>query len=447
MKLQQFVVSLCLISLSMPGWARNDRLIIPDRIEWKLNTTVDGKAVELSIPKDQGRISSFGKKVQESLLAEIKRVEANQSLAKAIGKSFFQGPPIATTARLSPDYERSLNEVAISVSFADANSENPVFRSLPILKALPPYSKIHLIMPKQAEGAVRAVLHAEQLIGRSELHPAKGWSKKKENLTEYSRSTRWIRDTFLIGGDENRTPVVFKPLAYARISDLTQSDLNFLDSAWRNKHTIKPLPGFIRGGNVAVADNGAGRRVAFLGHDEINQNEAHYLYATAITPPRDLIPEIIKRIAKVPQVEILPNSTLLFHLDMAVSFISPGVAALLSPIDEKNLGNDEIVVLTTLRKALAANGFKIVNIPTTTTRIKAYQSPVNILPFKNKNSGVQSAIVPWFPDVAVTIDGQPQSLNSAIRKAYEIAGLEVIYAEDRFFDQRGNVHCTIVGLY
>lgn len=435
-----------LLGTIAPVLAEPHRLVLPETIEWKINAQVEGKTLEFSLPRQRKAILALAKTDREPLLENVRRIERNQKLARRIGKSFFGQRGRSPSGALTPDYERTLGEVAVSISFTDAKADDPLYRNWPILKALPAYTKIHVVMPTATENAARKKLLAENLIQRSVLHPEVGWDKQKENMTEYSRATRWVRDTFLVGQARDRQAIVYKPLAYAYVSDLARSDLDFLQAKWHRPESVVPIPGFIRGGNVAVADNNAGRRIAFLGHDEINQNEAHYRHATGVAPPRDLLPEIVKRIAGVSNVEILANSTLLFHLDMAVSFLGPGVAALLAPIDESALKPDEITVLTELRKSLAKKGFRIVNIPTTVARINAYQSPVNILPFTDKTNGKRRAIVPLFPDLTVNLDGRAQSLNAAIKSAYEQAGVEVIFAEDRFSDRRGNVHCTIVGL-
>ncbi len=441
-----WLISISLVIAWVPALAVDDRmLILPDRLEWAISAEVEGKTVVLRMPAERERIHSLPEYDAKLLLERIKRVEANQKQIRKVGKAYAIHTE-RRSHRLSPDYMRTLSEVAISVSYADARAVNPLWRHLPVLKALPAYSKIHVVMPTPADNAVRQVLTAENLLDRAILRPQTDWNRKKDNITKFSRNTRWIRDTFLVGQDEQGRSMVYLPLAYAKVSDLANSDLNFVTQNWHNPDDVLRFPAFIRGGNVAVADNTHGRRIAFLGGAEIEQNREHYLHSIGLAPPPAMTTEIIKRLAAVPVVTVLPNTPKFFHIDMAISFLGPGLAALVSPVDEASLAPEEGAALLEYRKTLAASGFRIINIPTTVARINAYQSSVNILPFTDRTTQRRIAIVPQFPDATVNIAGKPQSLNRAIKAAYATAGVEIRWAEDRFSDRWGNVHCSILGL-
>ncbi len=434
------------VAICAPTQAMDDRMmILPEKVEWAISAEVNGNTVVLRMPAERHRINALPGNDGKMLLERVKRVEANQKQIRKVGKSYAANAG-RREHRLTPDYQRTLSEVAISVSYADAEAGDPLWRHMPVLKALPDYSQIHVIMPTPAEKAVRQILARENLLGRAIPRPLQDWNRKKENITRYSRNTRWIRDTFLVGQNAQAGAMLYLPLAYAKVSDLVNSDLNFVPQLVRNPNDVLGFPAFIRGGNIAVADNTHGRRIAFMGATEIEQNREHYLHSIGLEPPQQMTLEIIKRLAGVPKVSILPNTAKFFHIDMAISFLGPGLAALVAPIDEASLSPEEGKALLDYRMALAASGFRIINIPTTVARINVYQSPVNILPYTDRNTNRRIAIVPQFPDVTVNIAGKPQSLNRAIKAAYASAGIEVKWAEDRFSDRWGNVHCSILGL-
>ena len=287
---------------SLNALSDHERLLIPETIEWKYTASIGETTREFTFPRDKPMLGMLPNAFRPQVLEDVKRREENQKTAREKGKQFFSLPNIP--GKLVPDYTLGLREVAISISFQDSLEKDPLHRAWPLLKALPEYTKIHIVMPTSVTETVKAALKKEGFAKRTVLRPVAAWNRAKDHNTPYSRTTRWIRDTFLVGTSSEGKPVAFKPLAYAAISNLARSDLSFLNEAWFKRDLVIPIPGFIRGGNVGIADNTAGRRVAFMGHDEINQNEKHYQSTTGVTPPRDLVPEILKRIAGVNQVEV-----------------------------------------------------------------------------------------------------------------------------------------------
>lgn len=436
------------IAGAMPAitYADDTPMVLPKALEWTYSLDVGGKTRLFTLPNEFAKIKALPAHQRPGVIEEIRRIEDNQAWVRQVGLDFTSAKSVLP-GRLSPDYERTLGDVAASVSHADAAETNPVWRQLPILKALPPYSRIHLVLPPAAERAVRRIFAAEDLLARVDLHAIPSWSRDKGQPTKYTRSTRWIRDTVMIGNSpETGKAVVFMPLAYATTAYLRENDLSFFKKKWLKNSEIVPFPAFVRGGNVSVADNLAGERIAVLGHDEIEQNELRYKWTTSVKPPRQQVPEIVKKMAGTEKLYVLQNTTKLFHIDMAMSFIGPGLVALIAPVDQARLGNDERLVLAQHRKILSAAGFRIVDIPTTTERINNYQSPVNILPYTDRTTGRRLAIAPEFSDATILVDGRSQSLNALIRNAYSRAGLSVVWIEDRLSTELGSVHCSVLGL-
>lgn len=443
-----FAAALAAVASSIPAAAakHQQQLIPPAGSPWQMVAEVGGRTETFVLPGDLPRIKALPKADRERLLAGVRRVEGNQRHSRKVAQSFF-ADPAPTDARLTPEYDRTLAEVAISISYTDSDNPQPLWRHEPILRALPAYSRVHVVTPPKAADAARRMLGEYGMGERAVLHPIEEWSGKKENVTRYSRPTRWIRDTFMVGADPAGKAALFVPLAYARFSDLTRSDLDFVYQRWHDPRRIVRLPAFVRGGNVAVAERPDGRRLVFVGAHEIALNDEHFVHSTGLGPPKPLVTEALKRIARTGEVYVLPNTEKLFHIDMAVNFLAPGLAAVIAPVDEARLANEDLQVLIALRRRLAETGFRVVNVPTTAARIAAYRSPVNALPFVDRDSGRRKLIVPRFADETVSIDGRSQSLNDAVRAAYERAGVEVVFADDRFSDRWGNVHCAILALH
>lgn len=426
--------------------ASDSPLVMPPNPAWTFSVAVAGKMELIHLPLEFERVKELPEADQKSALSEIRRIEDNQLFIRKTGLDFVAKKDGFASRRLIPDYERVLNDVAITVSYADAYSPNPLWRHMPILKALPANSRIHVLMSPLSNAAVKKQLAKEGLASRTRLHLLQPWSREKGTATTFSRQTRWIRDTFLAGSEHGGKPVIYLPLAYALQPRLVESDLSFVKRAFDKHAESQTIPIFVRGGNVAVADNQSGQRHLFVGEDEVDQNEQRYKQTTGVIPPRPLVGEVLMNLSGTRSLQYLPNTKRLFHLDMAVNFIAPGVAAVIKPLDEASVFEEDKAVLAKLRSVLVASGFRIVDIPTTSDRINNFQSPVNMLPYIDQKTQKRHGIVAEFKDILLEFGGKRQSLNALIKAAYAGAGVEVAWAEDRFSDRWGNVHCATLGL-
>lgn len=412
---------------------------------WTLDIDINGRKFSYRIPEDIAAIDALPAAARQAAQAQMSRIEANQHVVRIVSNN-FESARIARNRRLTPDYELRLLEVAISVPYSAVSQPNPLARILPTLKALPDYSKIHVVLPPPAEKRVRSQLAAAGLLGRAVLHPLEDWNQPKQRVSKYARASRWIRDTFMVGEDSDHQSVAFVPLAYSQFDDLADSDLDFVHEKWFDPRLALRFPAFIRGGNVAVADSADGKRAAFIGAREAQLNRDIYKYSTATIPPEGSVRAIIGQIAGVENVHVLPNTDRLPHIDMSIAFLGPGVVAMIDPIDMQLLAAEDRVALDSIRREVLASGFRVVPIPTTSDRVNSFRSPVNIVPFLNKRTGRMEALVSRFPDRIVSIGEQAISLNESVRRAYEAAGIKVRWVDDRLSDLEGNVHCALLGL-
>lgn len=421
-------------------------LVLPEGGSWTLLAEFAGSEQTFLLPADLPKIKALPKADRDKLLLNIKRIESNQKHVREISRQFFDAVPKPGDVehRLTPEYDRTLTEAIISISSADTHNPKPLARHEPILRALPTYTHIRIVLPAPALANVRKTLGELGLSKRATLYPLEEWNKKKPITSRYTRQSRWIRDAFLVGADAGGNLAAFVPLSYASLTVLTRNDLDFVHDQMYPARQVLHIPGFLRGGNLAVADSWNGLRRVFVGEIEILNNEKNFIYSTGMTPPPALIPEVLKKIVGTSDVTVLPNTDKLFHIDMALNFLAPGIAALIAPLDEEKLEPADRQVLITYRRKLAEKGFRVINVPTTAARVNSFRSPVNALPFVNRDTGRRTVIVPRFEDETVMLESRQQSLNAAIRSAYEREGFDVIFAEDRFSDRWGNVHCVMI---
>lgn len=472
------------------------RLLFPAAVEWSLPVPQDKTLIgvprrEYSIPRDLALIDRLPEPQRQRLRERIAVVHSNQrwlheaairfwpveTLSSQVDSSSFTqksreeaGRP---KGRLVPDYHHRLDEVVISIPFVDSAVARPLERYWPLLQALPPYSKVHVLLAPEAEKAVLQGANEAGWLTRMVLHPVRAWSRPKDKPSLWSRDTRWVRDFFMVGvGDHSGTGgsqsrSFFLPPAYAVLNDLSQSDTQLFSKRWQSHlgnhkdrgggeksgrqeeslgDRLFSLPAFVRGGNVFTGKNLHGQRIALLGEFEIQLNQAHFQQTVGVVPPPDLVPEVIKHLAQTTEIRVLPNSMKLFHLDMVMTLLGPGVAGVISPLDEVSLPVDDRQLLNQLRQQLLEAGFSIIPVPTTRARMDHNQSPVNAVLYTDKRDGKRYALVPRFPDTRVRVAGRDISLNEAIANAYRQAGVEPVWVEDRFHDRGGNLHCALVAL-
>lgn len=428
-----------------PAFASADVAPFYRASQWKLNATIDGASKELTLPDDLRQLEAAPQKQRAKTLASVRLIEANRHVVRVVAEA-FDAETTSRKHRLSPDYERSLAEVAIAVPYAAVGQPHPLARIMPALRALPAYTHIHVVMPPQTESAVRADLASAGMIRRARLHPLEDWATQFHRPSKYSRVSRWIRDAFMVGRDTQNKAVAYVPLAYSDTQDLSDSDLEFVHEKWFDPRRVVRLPAFLKGGNVAVADNGQGSRVAFLGEREFSLHHEIMQRTAAFSAPERSLQAVIEQIAAVDQVQLIPNTDRLFHIDMSVMFLAPGVAAVIEPVNPAEVAPEDAEALARIRRTLADRGFRVIPVPTTAERIAAFQSPVNVLPFRNRQTNRPEVIVSRFPDRQVVIDSRPVSLNQSVRNAFRSAGFAVRWADDRLSDRQGNIHCAVLGL-
>lgn len=412
--------------------------IIPADHKWEIVAAIGGEPHRFVFPGDYPRLNRYPPQVAGPILEAAGRAERNIARIREIGRSFFADAR-KHSYRMIPDSELTLREVVIAVRESGAD---PLARHEPIISALPAYSHIHVITPKDLIATVRnKVGSIPGLAPRATLHPVDVWIEKTSTGLEYHRPTRWVRDAFLPGKDDAGKPVVFLPPAYTSIRDLTRNDLEFFHDITGGADRELRLPVFVRGGNLKIIEHGK-RRILLVGEREFRYNEEIYLATTQFRPPEQLMIDVLKEISGADEVVVLPNSDRLFHLDMVVTMPRPEVAAVIAPLDPEHVPPEDRAVIRRIREELARIGIRRVDIPTTAARIAAFQSPVNGVAFRHATSRQRMFLLPEFPEPT----SRAPRTAALIRQRYRDAGVVPVPLEERFYPLHGNTHCVIVGV-
>lgn len=391
---------------------------------WTLRDRPAG--IEYAIPAALPEIARLPRDRKRRVEAEIRRHETNN---KVMRRALAEVRRAVESGALhaDPEYRTELREVVIGVDRALARPGRRVLDlHEPILRALPAYAQIVVMTPAASAGRVRAELKSLGLEQRSRLvldveHPEK------------PATTRWVRDVIL-PSRQGEKEVIATPFRYQPRRDLRWDDLKHLGALGTHYRARVSTPLFFRAGNVMLGVAPDGRRILFIGEDEFRFARIAYDETIGDHPSGDAMAGLLAAIVGADSIEWLPNSQHLFHLDMAMSMLDRGIAALLSPLDASRLPDADRAVLARASAALARNGFRVVAIPTLTERIRRYQSPVNIVPFRHRDTGQSMALLPVFPDVAVAMAGGSFSLNATIETRYRDAGILPIPVEDRFYE-------------
>ena len=312
-----------------------------------------------------------------------------------------------------------------------------------MLAALPDYTEVNFFLPEESVSQVALRLRALGIEQRVRLHGEQEYELVENGIPLRHHTTRWMRDLFWTTAGQDDQSFLLLPLAFYQINDLSRPDNDYVDRLNDAQHEVVRVPLFFTGGNLVVGVIG-GRRILFIGQDELQLNRDFYYNAFFYFPPQEAVLELFKRLAGADEVKVLPNSKHLFHIDMVMSVLKPETVALIEPVDEEALAEDDQRVIAEIRQALTAYGFRIVGVPTFADWVGTFKSPVNIIPYTHRGSGRLSALVPQFEDRVVTSQGKPVSIQQEIKQAYTDAGVETVFAESGFYQFGGNFHCAIL---
>lgn len=421
-----------------------ERLKVPELSDpWEIDAFFEGVRIKLAFPQALNHLDKLPTAIQDTVK---RRIEFRWRNLDVLRKAAIDLDEVLRTNPFThlAQHEQTLEHVVMALPPIQPNSpEGTVAMHEPLLAALPAYSKVDFFLPEALMGQVASRLSVLGLQKRVHLHGEDEFELIEDKIPLRYHTTYWMRDVVMASADKHGNTPLLLPLAFYQINDLSRPDNNYVHKLRNPKRPVIRIPLFFKGGNMMVISYRQ-RRILLIGQDELRLNQEFYYNAFFYFPPPDAVLDLFRRIAGADDVRVIPNSKNLYHLDMVMAVVQPGTAALLDPVDSDQLRAEDREVISRVRDILAGYGQRIVGIPTLSDWVGEFKSPVNILPFRHRDTRVLSAIVPQFDERIVTTDGRSASIHEMIRKAYRGAGVETIFASSGLFRSGGNWHCAVL---
>jgi len=409
---------------------------------WKLMSQAGSAYVAMEVPGDLPSLDRYPEAVRRTILARIQLRNQNVEMMTHLAAEMERLLQERTFHRV-PQHDRQMNEIVLGVNQSDMVNGNPLYKHEDILRHLPSYTHVELFVPAENAAAARTRLRALNLLSRTTVNPVDIWDKEWEGIPKTHACYTWTQDMFRVSIDEQGKEFLFTPAAYLQADDLSDPDIDYLthllDS--RQNRAIVRLPIFFHAGNILMGERG--NKTLFVGQGMLKLNAQMYFNAVQGMPDNAGVLELLRVTSGADNVRVIRNSAHLFHLDMAMAILEQGVVALIEPLDPENLEPDDRDVLQELRGVLSELGYRIIPIPTLTSRIAVDRSPVNMVAYVDRTNHQRHAFVPEYPDEQVIVNKVRRSLNRMIRDAFANAGITVIPVEDNFSTHRGDIHCVL----
>ncbi len=409
--------------------------LLPTSPQWLLEESGGQGQRLFAIPDELAEIERLPAERRKRLKALIRERELDVDFVRRAIKA-TRGAVRGGRLHAKPEYMARLREIVIGIDRELGGSDRPLWQHEPILRALPAYTRIEIVAPAVYAERLRREVNRLGLRGRAQV-------RATPVPPESPAATRWIRDTVLVS-EHGKGQALFRPLSYWPRRDLVADDLRYLDSLRQPQREIVAVPLFYRAGNFLLGVSA--RRTLFVGAQEVIDNEVVYRNTLRHTPRADTVLAVFSALTGADQVTLMPNTRRFYHIDMYMTLLDDGVAAVLDPLDPEALPDEDREALQQARNRLREHDYRIVDIPTLAERIAGFQSSTNIVPFRHRDTGERMALVPVYPDRQVRSGEQEVSLNALVDEAYRRAGITPIAVEDRFHISEGNTRCVVLQL-
>ena len=421
-----------------------ERLRVPELSDpWEIDAFFDGVRMKLVFPESLNNLTELPAAIQDTVR---RRIEFRWRNLDVLRKAAIDLDEVLRTNPFThlAQHEQTLEHVVMAIPSIQPNgSADAIAMHEPLLAALPAYSKVDFFLPEELMAQVVSRLAVLGLQKRVHLHGEHEFELIEDKIPLRHHTTYWMRDVLMAAADKHGNTPLLLPLAFYQINDLSRPDNDYVHKLRNPKRPVIRIPLFFKGGNMMVISSRQ-RRILLIGQDELRLNQEFYYNAFFYFPPTSEVLDLFRQISGADEVRVLPNSKNLYHLDMVMAVVQPGTVALLDPLDREGLRSEDRQLISQVRDILAGYGQRIVGIPTLSDWVNEFKSPVNILPFRHRDTRVLSAIVPRFDERIVTIDGRSASIHEMIRRAYRDAGAETIFASSGLFRSRGNWHCAVL---
>ncbi len=387
------------------------------------------------------------------------------------GISNLGGTPEWKTCRIVPEYERFMGQVVISFAIRDKT----LGLHLELLKRLPDYTEIVLLLPKIGLQAIAAELKNQPFSKRTRLVTFD--TERKNNAHFYfifpereklmdsgpvedkaiPQGTLWVQDLFKVATKPNGQTVLLVSDIYkwfisydADPSLKIVSDISYLGSLSSIGVEIKKLPLAFNGGNILVDEFG-GRRIVICGGDLFRRTQTVWKSTRDSTPTDAQITDMLKEFLNADEVVVVSRAnvqpSLMFHLDQAMIFLPNGVAGITHVVgkrpdampDAEELKKVDYF-LSELRSVLLRLGYRLVNIETSVHNVLNYQYYVNAVPYVDAGTGQTTLLMPVFPSAHTQFEKELVKKNTA---AFESLGYKVVHVPSNADKFNGGIHCLV----
>jgi agmatine/peptidylarginine deiminase len=373
--------------------------------------------------------------------------------------------------RIVPEYERFMKQVVISLAIRDKT----LALHLELLKLLPDYTEIVMLLPKGSLQPIAAELKNQLFGNRTRLVAFNTERKDKTHFyflfpereklmdsgdvdgTAMPQGTLWAQDLFKVATKPNGRTVLLVSDIYkwfnsydAGSSLKVISDNSYVGYLSSIGAEIKKLPLVFNGGNVLVDEFG-GKRIVICAGDVFRRTETVWKSTRNSTPTNFQITNMLKEFLNADEVVVVSwakvQPSLLFHMDQAMIFLPNGVAGITHIVGrhpEATPDADEVKevdhFLSELRSVLLRLGYKLVNIDTSIHNVLNHQYYVNAIPYIDAKTGQRTLLMPVFSSNETQFEKELVKKNTA---TFESLGYKVVHVPSEADKLNGGIHCLV----
>jgi hypothetical protein len=368
---------------------------------------------------------------------------------------------------IRPQYERTLDRVLLTLS----TSTDDLSNHQSIIKSLPDYTEIIMLMPEQRGPQVSRDLERMGIAQRVKMVPFKTRRMDLEDAFVLStseqrikplkkkvplpRGTVWAQDLFKAATAPDGSCVILTPFIHKIFIHKDDvwggklfTDNRFVSRLESEGIYTRNLSEVFKGGNVLV-DEFRGKRIAFVGGDVIRDTIMVMSRTTDGNITDDDVVERLRDDLKVERVVIIggdePQPLKMFHLDQAMVLLGGGVAGVTRVVDWKE-GiidhdlNDVDRFLSRLRDTLTRLGYTIMDMDATIGDVLDYRYYVNGVPYINRRTKQREFLFPMFKS-SLRSPGRDIYLNNI--KKLEKLGYRVLPVYTESNRRHGGLHCMV----
>jgi len=391
------------------------------------------------------------------------------------GTSRFEGTAFDGTKIkdyvFTEEYNRTIKKVLVSLSKKDTTLKY----QHEVLKRLPKYSEIILLVPKSNLELIKTGLKNKSYADQVRLMPYNEnpvnngrfylvFPEKDKlvqidngNHTVYQGSL-WAQDLFEVVKKTDGTTTLLVSDVYKwfkssgdKSSFKVVSDNAYLSCLESAGMEVIRSPVTFEGGNI-LTDTIKGQQIVFLGGNVLKATRTVSKSTTNSIPSNSQITDFIKNIFNADEVVIvsedtLQPSSLMFHLDQAVIFLhndTAGVTRIVNHHSDTNIANTEIkqveIFLAKLRNTLKSLGYKIIDINISKKNLINHQQYVNAIPYIDAETGQRTILMPVFPSTQTDFETKLVKMNVT---AFESLGYNVVQIPTQADRINGGVHCLV----